>query len=81
MPRHGRYKREEDRPLSSINFGHNIEIERDKEAWKANSAMLPDNAFADNVAEEDIGHYYHRETHIVGGWSSLGEYEKGCTEF
>jgi len=80
MPRHGRYKREEDRPLSSINFGYNIELERNKKAWEANKAMLPDNAFADDVVEEDIGHYYHRETHVVGGWSSLGEYKKSSTE-
>ena len=81
MPRHGRYKREEDKPLSSINFGHNIELERNKKAWEASNAMLPDNAFADDVVEEDTGHYYHRETHVAGGWSSLGEYEKSSTEF
>lgn len=80
MSRKNRYRREEDRPLSSINFGHNIELERNKKAWEASNAMLPDNAFADDVVEEDIGHYYHRETHVVGGWSSLGEYEKSSTE-
>jgi hypothetical protein len=81
MRRLGRYKREEDKPLSSINYGHNIEIERDKKAWQLSNAMIPDNAFADDVTEEDVGHYYHRETHVVGGWSSLGEYEKSSTEF
>jgi hypothetical protein len=80
MPRHGRYKREEDKPLSSINFGYTIELERNKKACEANKAMLPDNAFADDVVEEDTGHYYHRETHVAGGWSSLGEYEKSSTE-
>lgn len=43
--------------------------------------MLPDNAFADDVVEEDTGHYYHKETHVAGGWSSLGEYKKSSTEF
>jgi len=81
MPRNGRYKREEDKPLSSINYGYNIELERNKKGWQLNNAMLPDNAFADDVTEEDTGHYYPRETHVVGGWSSLGEYEKGSTEF
>lgn len=81
MPRHGRYKREEDKPLSSINFGYNMELERNKQAWQLSSSMLPDNAFADDVIEEDTGYYYHRETHVVGGWSSLGEYEKSSTEF
>ena len=80
MPRRGRYKREEDRPLSSINFGYNVELERNKKAWEANNAMLPDDAFADDVAEEDTGHYYHRETHVVGGWSSLGEHAESSTE-
>ena len=80
MTRRGRYKREEDKPLSSINFGYNAELERNRKACKALSESLPDNAFADNVVEEDIGHYYHRETHVVGGWSSLGEYEKSSTE-
>lgn len=81
MPRHGRYKREEDKPLSSINFGYNIELERNRKACKALSASLPDNAFADNVVEEDTGYYYHKETHVAGGWSSLGEYKKSSTEF
>ena len=81
MPRHGRYKREEDRPLSSINFGYNIELERNRKACIDNSSKLADDAFADDVVEEDTGHYYHKETHVVGGWSSLGEYEKGSTEF
>jgi hypothetical protein len=80
MPRRSRYKREEDKPLSSINFGYNVELERNKKAWEANNAMLPDDAFADDVVEEDTGHYYHRETHVAGGWSSLGEYEKSSTE-
>jgi hypothetical protein len=81
MRRLGRYKREEDKPLSSINYGHNIEIERDKKAWQLNNSMLPDNAFADDVVDDDNGHYYHKETHVLGGWSSLGEYEKSSTEF
>ena len=80
MPRHGRYKREEEKPLSSINFGYNIELERNRKACIDNSSKLADDAFADDVVEEDAGHYYHRETHVVGGWSSLGEYEKGSTE-
>ena len=81
MSRRGRYKREEDKPLSSINFGYNIELERNRKACIANSSKLADDAFADNVIEEDTGHYYHRETHVAGGWSSLGEYEKSSTEF
>ena len=81
MPRNGRYQREEDKPLSSINYRHNIELKQNRKACKALSASLPDNAFADNVIDNDIGHYYPKETHVVGGWSSLGEYEKGSTEF
>ena len=81
MPRNNRYQREEDKPLSSINYGYNIELERNKKACEINSSMLPDNAFADDLIEEDIGRYYHKETHVAGGWSSLGEYEKGSTEF
>jgi len=81
MTRRGRYKREEDKPLSSINFGYNAELERNRKACKALSESLPDNAFADDVMDEDIGHYYHRETHVTGGWSTLGEYEKGTKDF
>jgi hypothetical protein len=76
MTRRGRYKREEDKPLSSINFGYNAELERNRKACKALSESLPDNAFADDVIEEDTGHYYSKETHVAGGWSTLGEYEK-----
>lgn len=81
MTRRRRYKHEEDKPLSSINFGYNIELERNRKACKALSESLPDNAFADNVIEDDIGHYYHKETQVTGGWSTLGEYEKSSTEF
>ena len=81
MARRGRYKREEDKPLSSINFGYNAELERNRKACKALSASLPENAFADDVVEEDTGHYYHKETNVAGGWSSLGEYEKSSKEF
>lgn len=76
MSRRGRYKREEDKPLSSINYGQNIELEKNRKACEANSSMLADDAFADDVVDQDTGHYYQRETYFTDSWSTLGEYQK-----
>ena len=67
MSRKGRYKNEKEKPLSSINFGYNVELERNRKACIDNSSKLADDAFAHDVVEEDTGKYYHRETHVVMG--------------
>ena len=60
-----RYRHAEDRPLSSINFGQRQETERNKKACKEMSKGLPDNAFSDDVTDEDVGTYYSRATELL----------------
>ena len=53
-----------------VGYAHNMQIERDKQAWQAVSDSLPDNAFGDEavVSEEDsMGKITHRSHYIESG--------------
>ena len=70
-------RKPENRCWSGIN-GHDDAERRKFFAPKPNN--LPENAFADDVIDNDVGVYYTRATELEGGWSSLGEYEKFSKE-
>ena len=76
-----KYRRESDRPLASMWYYHNLKLEKEKKAWQGINENLPANAFADDVTVEEVGTYNPLPTLIVGGYSSLGEYEKETQDF
>ena len=53
-----RYRHAEDRPLASINYGQRQETEMSK--------GLPDNAFSDDVTDNDVGTYHSKPTELLG---------------
>ena len=61
-----RYRRAEDRPLASINYGQRQETERNRKACREMSEGLPDNAFSDDVTDNDVGTYYSKPTELLG---------------
>jgi len=76
---HGTYqaRNPENRCWSSVN-GYD-DAERRK-FFAPKESNLPADAFADDVADDDVGIYYARATELEGSWSSLGEYEKFSKE-
>ena len=65
----------------SLEVNARKEMEANKKAWQQNAALLPDNAFADDVVtHDDAGLFYHRETEIATGWSQLGGHSESNNE-
>ena len=65
----------------SLEVNSRKEREADKEGWIKNAALLPDNAFADDVVtHDDAGCFYHRETEVATGWSQLGGHAESNNE-
>ena len=58
-----------------ISFEYNLQKERDKKAWQANSEQLPDDAFADNAVPDadDTKGVVRHNSYIVE--TSLSHYE------
>ncbi len=48
------------RTWASINRHDDKERQRDKEAWAAHTAALPDDCFADDVRDNDCSVYYSK---------------------
>jgi len=70
-----KYIKEKNRPMANLHYAHTIYVEKQKEAWAKCTSTLPNDAFADDVVDnDDVGRYVPRETHVSGGWSVLGEY-------
>ena len=44
-----------------------IDRERNKKGWEESGRLIPPNAFADDVIDNDVGYYYHHMTIVQGG--------------
>ena len=54
------HKKLDDRTWSSLMRHDDMERQRNKEAWAAHNATLPDDCYADDVQDSDCSVYYSK---------------------
>lgn len=53
--------------VDGMDKSYRQEINKYKQQWAAAAKLMPENAFADDVADDDVGHYYPSMTVVEGG--------------